>query len=93
MFEPTMLLSIVGTIHTVGVQNGWTALMQASFGGHVVVVESLVECGARLDVVNNVRQEMFTILTHTSLAFLCTSLARSTERGNRQGHCIDERQT
>ena len=37
-----------------GLQNGWTALMVASVGGHKVVVEHLITAGAPMDQLSKV---------------------------------------
>ena len=33
-------------------EDGWTALMYASFGGHSPTVDALVKAGAKLDIKN-----------------------------------------
>ena len=45
---------VVTIIHST-IQDGWTALKQASFNGHLKVVELLLETGANPDIQNKVR--------------------------------------
>ena len=56
-FNQTVIvqLSHVVTFTHSTIQDGWTALKQASFNGHLKMVELLLEAGAYPDLQNKVR--------------------------------------
>ena len=45
---------LCGTTFTIVLQNGWSALMDASLNGHVQVVAELLQHGARVDLQDKV---------------------------------------
>ena len=52
------LFCYYGTPLSMFVQEGWTALMRASFKGHAAIVQLLLEAGANMDAKNEVRERI-----------------------------------
>ena len=53
-------------------QDGWTALMLASDGGHIDIVQQLLSSGAKVDLQNKVRHDInLSLVSKTgSIAFM-----------------------